>query len=134
MANLHQMAALTPTQQANLRDVAAVREFFAGMSHADVFKYCLGLNQSDYPTAPALAESTIVICLDTEGWDASSIVLKELGINTFDSRDMAKLQSPGAYGENLLKQVFFYFARIQKNAHLVNRNYSAGRSLYIVMK
>ncbi|KAF1969974.1 hypothetical protein BU23DRAFT_512196, partial [Bimuria novae-zelandiae CBS 107.79] len=120
------MSVVTQAQQQNLQEIAAVRTFFASMSHADVFRYCLNLNRAKYPNAPALAASTVMICIDTEGWDASSIVLKEVGINTFDSRDMTELSSPGPWGENLLKNIFFYFARIEKHAHLWNRNFSAG--------
>ncbi|KAL1610664.1 hypothetical protein SLS60_002334 [Paraconiothyrium brasiliense] len=39
---------------------------------------------------------------------------------------MTTLASPGPWGENILQNVFFYFARIQKHAHLRNKNFSAG--------
>ncbi|KAJ4349529.1 uncharacterized protein N0V89_008145 [Didymosphaeria variabile] len=39
---------------------------------------------------------------------------------------MTALASPGPWGENILKNVYYYFARIQKNAHLKNKNFSAG--------
>jgi hypothetical protein len=122
------MSVWTPAQLLNHREIVAVENFFAPMSHADVLRFCCNLNRGQYPNAPALAASTVVVCVDTEGWDADSLKLKELGINAFDARDMTTITSPGPWGEYILKNVFFYFARIQKNAHLRNKNASAGMS------
>lgn len=128
------MPTLTTAQRINAQELADVRRFFETLSHAETFKYCLNLNRRYYPSAPVLAASTIVVCLDTEGWDASSIVMKELGINTFDSRDLAQLSSPGPWGENIMKHIYFYFARVQRHAHLMNRNYSAGMTTFSFTK
>lgn len=120
------MTTLTSEQEKNLQDISDVRHFFEPMSNADTLRFCLGLSKGQFPDAPALAGRTIVVCIDTEGWDASSIAIKEIGINTFDSKDMAQISSPGPWGENLMNHIYFYFARIQKNAHLINKNSSAG--------
>ncbi|KAF2438182.1 hypothetical protein P171DRAFT_372528, partial [Karstenula rhodostoma CBS 690.94] len=98
------------------------------MSDADVLRFCCNLNRHEYPNAPPLAECTLVVCLDTEGWvsDADSTALKEVGMNTFESRDMTALTSPGPWGVNILNNVYFYFARVLKHAHLRNKNFSAG--------
>jgi hypothetical protein len=120
------MSVWTRGQLLNHREIAAVENFFAPMSHASVLKYCFNLNRNQYPKAPALAASTVVVCLDTEGWDADSNKLKELGFNAFDARDMTAVTSPGPWGEDIIKNVYFYLARIQKNAHLKNKNASAG--------
>ncbi|OAG00030.1 uncharacterized protein CC84DRAFT_1103249, partial [Paraphaeosphaeria sporulosa] len=120
------MSVWTAVQQLNHLDIAAVDRFFAPLSHSDVLKYCCNLNRAKYPNAPALAAHTVVICLDTEGWDADSERLKELGMNTFEAGDMTMLASPGPWGEEILERIYFYFARIEKNAHLINKNASKG--------
>lgn len=52
----------------NSIELAAVQDFFKSMSHADVLQFCCNINRSEFPNAPALADATVVICLDTEGW------------------------------------------------------------------
>ena len=56
----------------------------------------------------------IVVCFYTESWTYNHNKLTEIGISTFDSRDMRALMRSGSYGENLLKQIYFYHARIQE--------------------
>ena len=68
----------------------------------------------------------IVVCFYTESWTYNHNKLTEIGISTFDSRDMRALMRSGSYGENLLKQIYFYHARIQENAHLLNVKYRVG--------
>ncbi|KAL5446972.1 hypothetical protein PMIN06_007596 [Paraphaeosphaeria minitans] len=110
----------------NQQGINEVKAFFANLSDAEVLMFCCNLNRDQYPNAPPLAACAVVVCLDTEGWDADSNALKEVGVNTFESRDMTANASPGPWGENILNKVYFYFARVQKHAHLRNKNFSAG--------
>lgn len=90
----------------------------------DVFAHSLGIGKMEY--VPKLAENMIVVCFDTESWVRDHDKLTEIGIATFDSLDMRTFESPGMYSENLLKQVYFYHARIEENAHLINIKYCPG--------
>jgi hypothetical protein len=93
-------------------------------SGKQVLEHCLGLEQlkADLP----LADSMVVVCLDTESWNHDHSKLTEIGVATFDSRDMRAVSHPGMYGEELLKQIYFYHARIEKNAHLLNIKFCPG--------
>jgi hypothetical protein len=93
-------------------------------SGKSVLEHCLGLSKLE--EVPPLASSMILICFDTESWTRDHTKLTEIGLATFDSRDMCAQDSPGPHGENLLKQVYFYHARIEENAHLVNIKYCPG--------
>lgn len=115
----------TSAQQQNHLQIAEVDRFFAPMSDANVLKYCFNLNRDRYPEASALAASALVVYIDTEGWDADSQRLKELGMAVLEARDMTPLTSAGPYGENIIKNLTFYFVRIQENSHLRNKNLSA---------
>ena len=50
----------------------------------------------------------------------------EIGVSTFDSRDMRTVKKPGLHGENLLDKIYFYHARIQEDAHLINIKFCVG--------
>jgi hypothetical protein len=89
-----------------------------------VLEDCLGLKKLD--GVSELADNMIVVCFDTESWIHNHNKLTELGVATFDSRDTRALKKPGAYGEGLLKQVYFYHARIEENAHLLNIKFCPG--------
>jgi hypothetical protein len=89
-----------------------------------VLEHCLGLKKLD--DISALADNMIVVCFDTESWTHDHNKLTELGVATFDNRDTRALEKPGAYGEELLKQVYFYHARIEENAHLLNVKFCPG--------
>lgn len=86
--------------------------------------HCLGLSKLE--GVPSIAENMIVVNFDTENWVANHDALTEIGVSTFDSRDMRALKEAGMNGENLLKQVYFYHARILENAHLLNIKYCVG--------
>lgn len=75
-----------------------------------------------------LAGSMIVVYFDAESWTQDHSKLTEIGVATFDSRNMKTLKGPCMHGGNLLKQVYFYHARIEENAHLVNIKYCVGDS------
>jgi hypothetical protein len=87
-------------------------------------EHCLGLSKLE--GVPTLADNMIVICFDTESWTHNHKKLTELGIATFDSRDTWALKDPGNYGEKVLKQVYFYHARIEENSHLLNIKFCVG--------
>jgi hypothetical protein len=89
-----------------------------------VLEHCLGLKKLD--GISSLADNMIVVCFDTESWTHDHNKLTELGVATFDSRDTRALKKPGAYGEEFLKQVYFYHARIEENAHLLNVKFCPG--------
>ncbi|KAH4901531.1 hypothetical protein HBI80_146350 [Parastagonospora nodorum] len=75
---------------------------------------------------PKLADNMIVVCFGTESWVRDHDKLTEIGIATFDLRDMRTFKSPGMHGDSLLKQVYFYHARIEENAHVINIKYCPG--------
>ncbi|KAH5308565.1 hypothetical protein HBI55_060650 [Parastagonospora nodorum] len=75
---------------------------------------------------PKLADNMIVVCFGTESWVRDHDKLTEIGIATFDLRDMRIFKSPGMHGDSLLKQVYFYHARIEENAHVINIKYCPG--------
>jgi hypothetical protein len=89
-----------------------------------VMEHCLGLNKLN--GVSKLADNMIVICFDTESWTQDHKRLTELGVATFDSRDTRALTDPGNYGEEILKQVYFYHARIEENCHLLNIKFCVG--------
>jgi hypothetical protein len=89
-----------------------------------VISHCLGL--STLEGVPSAVENMIVVNFDTGNWVADHNMLTEIGVSTFDSRDMRALNEVGMHGENLLKQVYFYHARILENAHLRNIKYCVG--------
>jgi hypothetical protein len=106
---------------------SALEELKAELSYKmgeDVFKHCLGLAKLE--GVSKLADSMIVVCFDTESWTHDHSKLTEIGVATFDSRDMKALDGLDMHGESLLKQVYFYHARIEENAHLVNIKYCVG--------
>ncbi|KAF2242329.1 hypothetical protein BU26DRAFT_524476 [Trematosphaeria pertusa] len=112
----------TPPPQ-SLTELQLLSAFFYDKSQKDVLKHCLGLEP--IPDAPALANSAIVVCFDTEGWTADPSKITEVGLSVFDSRDLRPLD-PGPHGENYLKQIWFYHIRIQPNAHLLNIRFCVG--------
>ncbi|KAI4628008.1 hypothetical protein J4E80_002144 [Alternaria sp. BMP 0032] len=89
-----------------------------------VLSHCLGLSSLD--GVPPSAKNMIVVNFDTENWECKQSALTEIGASTFDSRDMRALAGPGMHGEDLLKQVYFYHARILENAHLLNLKWCPG--------
>ncbi|KAJ4377543.1 hypothetical protein N0V83_000368 [Neocucurbitaria cava] len=93
-------------------------------SDETILEHCLGLHKLQ--GVSSLADCMVVVCFDTESWTRDHDRLTEIGVATFDSRDMGAVKEPGSYGENLLKQVYFYHARIQENAHLVNIKFCVG--------
>jgi len=90
----------------------------------EVLSHCLGL--SPLSNVPSLADNTILICFDTESWTSNHSAITEIGVSTFDSRDMRALATPGLHGEHLLQQMYFYHARIQEHAHLLNIKFCVG--------
>ena len=120
--NLPPVVPVPPLPHTPLQQVLA---YFAKKTQTSVMRFCLGLEK--YPDAPPLAQNTIVICFDTEGWTADSTKVTEVGFNTFDSRDMRRLPNgPGPFGENALMNTYFYHVRVQPNAHLLNIKYCPG--------
>ena len=89
-----------------------------------MLEHCLGL--SKLKDVSPLADNMIVVCFDLESWARDHSKLTEIGISTFDSRDMRALEEPGMHGEELLKQIYFYHARIEENAHLINIKFCVG--------
>jgi hypothetical protein len=107
---------LSPLQQ--------LKAVLDSQSSKSVLDHCLGLSKME--GVSQLADAMILVCFDTESWTRDHSKLTEIGIATFDSRDMGALEAPGMHGENLLKQVYFYHARIEENAHLLNIQYCPG--------
>lgn len=108
-------------QEINMVDhgaMQAVREFFQKMTQSEALQYCLGTR--DCPDAPPLAQYTTIICFDTEGWNPDSRKLTEVGFNGFCANDMRSIKA-GPWGENYLRNIHFYHARISENAHLRNK-------------
>ncbi|KAF1828495.1 hypothetical protein BDW02DRAFT_615400 [Decorospora gaudefroyi] len=93
-------------------------------SSKEVLEHYLGLNKLQ--AVSPVAENMIVVCFDTESWTNDHNKITEVGVSTFDSRDMRVVKEAGPYSENLLKQVYFYHARILENAHLLNIKYCVG--------
>jgi len=62
-----------------------------------VFEHCLGLSKLE--DVSSLADNMIVVCFDLESWARDHSKLTEIGISTFDSRDMRALEAPGMHGE-----------------------------------
>lgn len=91
---------------------------------SEVLSHCFGLSKLE--GVPSAAENMIVVNFDTENWVAKHSALTEIGVSTFDSRDMRALKEAGMHGENLLRQVYFYHARILENAYLRNIKYCVG--------
>jgi hypothetical protein len=104
--------------------VQELKEALYSKSSKAILEHCLGSSKlSDVPTS---ADNMVVVCFDTESWVRDHGRLTEIGIATFDSRDMRAVPKPGMHGEELLKQIYFYHARIQENAHLINIKYCVG--------
>ncbi|KAF1998494.1 hypothetical protein P154DRAFT_416198, partial [Amniculicola lignicola CBS 123094] len=99
--------------------------FLADKSETAIIRHLLGHR---IPGAPALLDSAIINCIDCESWEVSIAgrFLTEVGLVTFDSRDLQGLSSPGAYAENIFKQAYFYHCRLTKNAHMQNLRYCRG--------
>jgi len=103
--------------------MAEVKLFFTTLSHAECLQFCLGIEDTTdalFSNVPALAYLTTVICFDTEGWNADSSKLTEVGFNRFSAAS-ARSVEPGSWGENFLRQASFYHARIAENSHLESR-------------
>lgn len=96
----------------------------APVTSKPIFEHCLGLKT--LKNLPPLAGNLTVVCFDLESWARNHQKLTEIGISAFDSRDMRALSNPGVHGEELLKQVYFYHARIGENAHLINVKFCIG--------
>ncbi|KAF2123924.1 hypothetical protein P153DRAFT_254745, partial [Dothidotthia symphoricarpi CBS 119687] len=75
---------------------------------------------------PVLANSLVLVFLDTESWESDHTILTEIGISTADSRHLHAVKEPGCHGEDLLKTFYYYHARIEENAHLLNVKYCPG--------
>ncbi|KAF1967948.1 hypothetical protein BU23DRAFT_572770 [Bimuria novae-zelandiae CBS 107.79] len=108
----------------SLAELKRVKEYFATKSQSEVLMYCLGL--INLPDAPELAKSTIAICVDTEGWNANSSVLTEVGFCNFEPETMQTTE-PGPFGENLLQNTYFYHIRVAETAHY--KNFSAAAEM-----
>ncbi|KAF2438179.1 hypothetical protein P171DRAFT_334645, partial [Karstenula rhodostoma CBS 690.94] len=74
---------------------------------------------------PPLAYLTTVICFDTEGWNADSSKLTEVGFNRFFAESVRQIE-PGLWGEGILRKASFYHARIAENSHLQTRSGTKG--------
>lgn len=99
-------------------ELGRVKEFFGTKTQTEVLLFCMGI--LNFPNAPRLAKSTIVICLDTEHWNASSSTITEVGFCTFEARSM-RGKDPGLFGANILRDTYFYHIRVAENAHFENR-------------
>jgi hypothetical protein len=110
--------------------MAELQDSLLSKSNRAIVEHCLGL--SKIADLGPLADKILVVCLDTESWTGDNHKMTEIGIATFDMRDMrAQIDTsgqyaPGTHGEYLLKQVYFYHARIAENAHLVNIKFYVG--------
>lgn len=101
-----------------------LREALRSKPSKAILEHCLGISKlSDVRKS---ADNMIVVCFDTESWVRDQKRLTEIGIATFDSRDMRAVRKPGMHGEELLKQIYFYHARIQEHAHLINIKFCSG--------
>ncbi|KAG9193543.1 hypothetical protein G6011_03578 [Alternaria panax] len=77
--------------------------------------------------APALAAHTIVVTMDCEKFESEPRVLTEYGLNTFSRKDMALvLKTPGIYGEEMLRNIYYYHIRLCEHAHYINRRFCRG--------
>jgi hypothetical protein len=83
----------TPSQLDQLR--AALNT----TSGKQVLEHCLGLEQLKADLR--LADSMVVVCLDTESWTHDQGKLTEIGIATFDCRDMR----PGSHPRHVWGRV-----------------------------
>ncbi|KNG48300.1 hypothetical protein TW65_05209 [Stemphylium lycopersici] len=101
-----------------------IRNFFCGMSDSAILRYGLGLPNA---SAPALAENTVVIVMDCEKHEHEPRVLTEYGLHTFTRKEMAPIfQNPGAHGEEILRNIYYYHIRLLENAHYTNRKFCPG--------
>lgn len=100
-----------------------LRSFLSTKTQEEVLLHCLG--QKSFFNAPALVHDLIVVAIDTEWWTRDPTKLTELGIATWDSRVMRGV-SLGPYGENLMKNIWFYHHRNIPNTHLLNLRYAKG--------
>ncbi|KAJ4349525.1 uncharacterized protein N0V89_008141 [Didymosphaeria variabile] len=108
--------------------MAEVKLFFSALTHAESLQFCLGIEDTTdarFSKIPALAYLTTVICFDTEGWNADSSKLTEVGFNRFSAQS-ARSVKPGPWGENILHNASFYHARIAENSHLESRTGTQG--------
>jgi hypothetical protein len=120
--------------------MAQLRAYLHGQSLPAVLRHCLGLES--LPGAPALVDSIMVVAFDTEDYERNHDRLTEVGLCTWESktmrsitgidghdqpeRQMDYIEDVGPYGEKLLENMFFYHARIQENAHLINQKFCPG--------
>jgi hypothetical protein len=93
-------------------------------SGKEVFEHCLGLSKLE--GVSSAADNMIVVCFDTENWTHNANAITEVGVSTFDSRDMRAVKKLGQFGGQLLEQVFFCHARIVENAHFINIKFCVG--------
>jgi hypothetical protein len=107
-----------PSEMQQLKTALYSKTSKAALEHS------LGLGRLD--GVSELANHMIVVCFDTESWKQDHNKLTEIGVATFDSRDMRTLKHPSIHGEHLLEQVYFYHARFEENAHLINTKYCPG--------
>lgn len=103
--------------------MAHVQSFFEGLTDAECLEFCLGLEDITDPrfrNVHPMAYIATVICFDTEGWNADSSKLTEVGFNRFYAAATRSVDA-GPWGENFLSAASFYHARIAENSHLQNR-------------
>ena len=67
----------------------------------------------------------IFICVDIEVFERAHHKLTEVGISTFDTRDVSQIP-PGFRGENWMKKIRSRHFRIVENKHLVNSEFVDG--------
>lgn len=92
-----------------------------------MLRHCLSLEK--LPNAPPLADHIIVIAFDTESWERYPGPLTGIGLVTWESKHMRNIVGDaglGPFGENPFKQMYFYHARIQPTAHLINDRFCPG--------
>jgi hypothetical protein len=98
-------------------------DFLGQYSSATILRHCLGVEF--IANAPPLLAHAIINCIDCESFEHDHSKVTEIGLAAFDSRDMRTV-TPGPYGENLLKRVYYYHHRLIPNAHLVNTHFVHG--------
>lgn len=106
--------------------IDGVREYLNTIPReTDKLRVILGLVKAEH--APKLVGSIIVNSIDTEHYERNQSILMEIGINAFDAKSLRQhANSPGANGENLLKEIYYYHFRIKQHAQYINKKFCPG--------
>jgi hypothetical protein len=121
--DLHEAIHKLIMSTSGVTEMDKVRQFFGPMTDSAILEYGLSTNK---PGAPDLAKHTIVVVVNAEEFAHEPRCLTEYGLQTFTRRDMqSSITRPGAYGEKLLRNMWYYHVRLLDNAHYVNRTFAA---------